>query len=60
MFAKYSRNHCLTSIPYDAAIRLIIRLANHATLVTMSIWEGVKSGIVKFLMVLLRNGGVVV
>lgn len=33
----------MTSIPYDAAIRLIVRLLNHATLVTREPREGVKT-----------------
>ena len=53
--AKNSRNHCFTSIPYDAAIRLRMRLANHVALIMRFPFNGVNSGRVNAGMVLLKN-----
>lgn len=40
--ARYSRNHCLTSIPNDAVTRLKMRDANQSTLTRMSVSDGWK------------------
>ncbi len=39
---RYSRSHCLTSIEYDAAIKLNIKLANHNTFTRIAAVDGSK------------------
>ena len=41
-FERYSRNHCLTSMPNDAVMRLKMREANQSTLTLISDADGWK------------------